>query len=304
MSKIKITILGTAAGVPTKQRAHSAIYLSYTDAEEYCCMFDCGEGTQRQMLEAGLNLLKIDDLFVTHWHGDHCLGIPALIDTMGFESKQGPVNIYSPESGRAKKCSNFINHTMGKVKVIAHKVPSFGRKIKTLLETARFKVVSVPVKHSIPSVAYAFIEKDKVIIDHKKALELGLPAKSELYKELESGKEIMIKGRRIAFEDVKTVKKGKKVVYSGDTEICGNLCDLAESADLLIQDCTYFEKQEAKHYKHASFPEILEMVKGHNIKRTVLTHISRKYRDTDALKEIIGSGDDFVIAEDLLVVEL
>ena len=304
MSKIRITILGTAAGVPTKQRAHSAIYLSYADAKEYVCMFDCGEGTQRQMLKAGLNLLKVEDLFITHWHGDHCLGIPGLIDTIGFEGGCGPINIYSPEAKRSKRCANFINHTMGKVKVLSHRSASFGNRIRCLLKTDRFQVVSIPVKHSIPTVAYAFLEKEKITIDPQKALEFGLPKKGLIYKDLEAGKTLNVKGKQVRLSDVQTKYKGKKVVYSGDTVICDNLKKISNGADLLIQDCTYFEKQEGKSHKHACFPEVVQMVKECNVKKTVLIHISRKYQDMGALKKMIFGHDDMVIAEDFLVVDI
>ena len=304
MSKIKITILGTAAGVPTKQRAHSAIYLSYADAKEYVCMFDCGEGTQRQMLKMGLNLLKVQDLFITHWHGDHCLGIPGLIDTIGFEGGSGPINIYSPEVKRSKRCVNFINHTMGKVKVISYKAASSGNQMQSLLETERFQVTSIAVKHSIPTVAYAFLEKDKITIDSFKAEEFGLPKKGTIYKDLEAGKIIKVKDRQVMLSDVQTKHKGKKIVYSGDTQICDNLKKFSNGADLLIQDCTYFEKQEGKSYQHACFPEIVQMVKECNIKKTVLTHISRKYQDMESLKKMISGQDDMIIAQDFLVIDI
>ncbi len=303
MSKIKVTILGTTAGVPTKQRAHSAVYLSYMDAEEYVCLLDCGEGTQRQMLFAGLNLLKVNDIFITHWHGDHCLGIPGLIDTMGFEGKQEPVKIYSPEIMRAKRCSNFVNHTMGKVKVIARKVPFRGAGCTVINENDRFKMLAIPVKHSIPAVAYAFVEKDKITIDPLKVREMELPAKGKIYGELSAGRAVMINGSRVLLEDIGKRTKGKKIVFSGDTEVCANLRSIAEGADLLIQDCTYFEKKDGS-YKHACFEDVAAMVEGCNVKRTVLTHISRKYADDQAIEKLISGYDGFMIARDFQVIEI
>jgi ribonuclease Z len=267
-------------------------------------MFDCGEGTQRQMFIAGLNPLKLNDLFITHWHGDHCLGIPGLIDTMGFEGKQEAVNIYSPEPRRAKRCSNFVNYTMGKVRINARKVPCRGKKLSGVLDKERFSIISAPVRHSIPAVAYAFVEKDKITVDPVKAGNMGLPGKGEIYKDLAAGKIVTIRGSRISLDDIGKRTRGKKVVFSGDTEVCDNLRVLAEGADLLIQDCTYFEKKEGALHKHACFEDIAAMVQSCNIGKTVLTHISRKYRDADALEDIISGYDNFIIAEDLQVIEL
>ncbi|MFH1797921.1 MAG: MBL fold metallo-hydrolase [Candidatus Omnitrophota bacterium] len=304
MSQIKITILGTTAAIPTRSRAHAAMHLNYTDAEEFCCLFDCGEGAQRQLLYAGLNLMKIDNVFITHWHGDHSLGLPGLIDTMGFCERKAPFNLYAPEVKRAEK-SLGLNYPAGSFKILPCNVPEKGSDIKVLLETERFQIVSIPAKHGVPSVSYAFMEKDNVCIDLSKAKDLGLPEKGDIYKKLKEGKAILKGGKHIVLKDVSMTVKGKKVVYSGDTEVCDNLEKLINGADLLIQDCTYFEDKPAdKPYKHAAFPEIVEMVSGGNVKKIVLTHISRKYQDMKQLKKIIEKYPNFEIAEDFMKVEV
>ncbi len=302
MSRIKITILGTTAGVPTTERGHAAIYLSYYDREETCLLFDCGEGTQRQFRFAHLNMPKIDNVFITHWHGDHCLGLPGMVDTMGFEGRKRPLTVYAPQARRVRKSLGF-SCSMGKFKVKTRNVPAKGRRAVCLMETDRFRVVSIPVKHSIPAVAYALVEKDKISIDLKKAASLGLPEKGEIYRELKAGKAITFGGRRIRLEDISVKKEGKKIVYSGDTEICDNLRTLARGADLLIQDCTYFNGPgEEKPYKHASLPEVIEMIRAEKIKRTILTHVSRKYPDAAKLRELLKEHPGLELAEDMATV--
>ncbi|MGB2601563.1 MAG: MBL fold metallo-hydrolase [Candidatus Omnitrophota bacterium] len=304
MSKITVTILGTTAGVPTKKRAHTAIHICHDDAEEFCCLFDCGENAQRQLLLAGLNLMKLDNVFLTHWHGDHCLGLPGLVDTMGFEGREHPLTIYAPEARKVRLCLGF-NSSMGKFRVIPRSVPSRGKIEKIVFETKRFRIISVPVAHGVPAVAYALIEKDKTGIDPEKAKALGLPGKGEIYKELKKKGEITEGGRRITLEEVSCRAKGKKIVFSGDTEICDNLKSFVQGADLLIQDCTYFDEMGPdKPYKHASLPEVAKMVSSANVKKTVLTHISRKYQDTENLKELIRERLDLEVAEDFMTVTL
>lgn len=304
MSKIKVHILGTTAGIPTRERSHSALYVTYDDGIEFPFLFDCGEGTQLQLLKAGLNMMKLDNVFITHWHGDHCLGLPGMIDTMGFEGRDNPLNIYAPESGRVKKLLDF-SYSIGKFKLVPHNVPSKGTKIIDLLEEDRFKIVSSPAKHSIPAVSYALVEKDKTVIDMNKALSAGMPEKGEIYKELKEKGKVIIDGKTISLDEVTIVKKGKKIVYSGDTEICDNLRNLVKDADLIIQDCTYFTEQGPdKRYQHATLPEIIKMVEEGNVKKVILTHISRKYQDIEELRSIIDNYDYFEVAEDLMVVEV
>ena len=302
MSKITLRILGTTAGVPTRERAHAAIHLCYDDREESCFLFDCGEGTQRQFLFAGLNIMKINEIFITHWHGDHCLGLPGIVDTMGFEDRRKPLVVFAPEAGRVKKAMAF-SHSMGRFKVIPRNVPSGKGGIKVLMKKERFSIVSTPVKHGVPTVAYALIEKDKTVIDPEKAAQAGLPEKSDLYSRLKEKGKVRFEGRVIKLEDVSMTKKGKKVVYSGDTEICDNLRKLAHGADLLVQDCTYFsEKAEERPYQHAYFPEVLEMIKEEKVKHTVLTHISRKHQDAGELKQLLRGHENVQLAEDFLEV--
>jgi len=300
MSRIKVTLLGTTAGVPTEKRAHACIHVSYDDGEEFSYLFDCGENAQRQLMKAHLNIMKINDVFISHWHGDHCLGLAGMVDTMGFEGRKIPLTIYAPEARRIKRCLSF-SHSMGRFRVVPRRVPATGRHVKKLLDMDRFTIVSVPVKHSVPAVAYALVEKDKRCIDLRKAIPLGLPEKSDLYAELKKKGRIRLDKRHITLNDISTVKKGKKIVYSGDTEICGNLKRLVRDADLVIQDCTYFERQGAdRPYKHAALPEIIDMVSEENVKKVILTHISRKYTDTKELKTLIGDRPNFEIAEDFM----
>jgi len=304
MSQIKIDILGTTAGVPTAERGHPAIHLAYDDGKEFCCLFDCGEGTQRQLMTARLNLMKIDNVFITHWHGDHCLGLPGMTDTMGFDGRQRPLTVYAPEARRVRKCLDF-SRSLARYRITIRNVPARGRTLTTLLKTERFRIVSIPAKHSVPCVAYALMEEDKVSIDMKKAAAFGLPEKGKIYRRLKTDGEIFIDSRRITIEDISVTEKGKKIVYSGDTEICDNLKRLVHRADLLIQDCTYFDEQGPdRQYQHASLPEIIEMAGSGGVKRVILTHISRRYKDAGRLKLLVKDHPGFEVAEDFMSVTI
>ncbi len=304
MAAIEITILGTTAGVPTRERAHAAFYVRYEDKEESCLLFDCGENAQRQMLLAGINPMKIDNVFLTHWHGDHSLGLPGLVDTMSFEERSRPLTVCAPEASRIKKCL-AICYSINRFKVISKNVPSKGSKITTLLDNKRFKIISVPVKHGVPSVCYSLVEKDRVKIDKEKALAAGLPEKAEVYHELKDKGSVSFEGKKIFLKDVSSVTKGRKVVYSGDTEICDNLRKMAYECDLLIQDCTYMDEDaQGGKYQHASLLEVAEMARTEGVKRVILTHIGRKYQDVEELRKLAGKFPNFEVAEDFMVVRV
>ena len=299
MSKITITILGTTAGAPTKDRGHAALHVSHDDGETLSLLFDCGEGTQRQLMRAGINLMDIDNIFVTHWHGDHCLGLAGLIDTMGFEGRQRPLYVHSPEPRRLK-IFLAVTRSHRKFKVISRKVPFRGRKKALVFENARLRVYASPVDHGVPAVAYAVEEKEKINIDAEKAAAAGLPRSGRIYGELKKTGNAVFAGRKIYLNDVSAAGTGKKIVYSGDTEICGSLRDLVRGADLLVQDCTYFyDTGDEARYPHASLPEVAAMTREENVKRTVLTHLSRRHDNISELRSMIKDMPGFEVAEDL-----
>jgi ribonuclease Z len=304
LSRIKVTILGTAAGVPTKKRAHAAICLTYESASRFTCLFDCGEGTQRQMLMAGLGINSVERIFVTHWHGDHCLGIPGMIDTMGFEGRDRDLYIYGPEAGKRRSRSNPF-YPMGNFKVIYSNVPFRGKKFFKVFSEREFRIMSVPAKHGVPAVSYAFLEEDRTSIDPSKAESAGLGKENSVLGMIKSRGSCVVGGRKITLDEISTITSGRKVVYSGDTQVCDNLRDMAKGADLLIQDCTYLDLPgEERAHCHASFPEIVKMTAGLGIKKVVLTHFSRKYGDLGEVRRIVEKYPGFEVAEDLYSVVL
>ncbi|MBC7189254.1 MBL fold metallo-hydrolase [Candidatus Aerophobetes bacterium] len=300
MGKIEITFLGTTAGIPTLQRAHPAIYLRYEGREEFCCLFDCGEGTQRQMLFAGLNFMKIGAIFITHWHPDHYLGLAGLVDTMSFEERKSPLIIFSPELERTKMFLSLEYHNKRPFEIIYKKVPTEGKKASLMFQGEEFSILSIPVVHTVPAVAYVFVEKDRIKIDKKKLKEKNLPLEGEIYRQVKEKGKVFFNGKEIFLKDISTCYKGKKVVYSGDTRICDNLIQIAKDADLLIQDCTYFDAENFEKYEHACLDEIVGFLKKVKVGKVILTHISRRYTDLEQLKEKIKEYPQLEIARDFM----
>jgi ribonuclease Z len=310
MTSITITLLGTTAGVPTRARNHAAIHVSYKGREEWNGLFDCGEGTQRQIfLTEHVNFMRISDIFISHWHADHFIGLPGLLQTMSLEQRQPPLKVYGPECRRWMDMILNLGYQMHRFPVLAHDVEFHGTEIAVVLDTEEFQVLSIPTKHGVPAVSYAFVEKDRVKIDVTKATKLGLPEKGVIYKKIKEKGEAEFKGKKVRLADIMTVEKGKKIVYSGDTLPSKTVVKLAQNADLLIHDSTLFEDAEAmaaaeKDFRHATFDEVLKIAKEANVKQLVLTHISRRYQDTKELEDEIAKHKNVRLGKDFMKIVL
>jgi len=303
MTQIEITFLGTTAGIPTKARNHPAIHLKYKSENEFSYLFDCGEGTQRQILFAGLNFMKVNEIFITHWHADHFAGLLGLLESMSLEDRKTPLTIFAPEAEKFIEILLSLGYSTKNFPIIPKNVEHEGNQVEKLLETREFVINATPVKHGIPAVAYSFQEKDRVNIDREKAKKLGLPKQGVIYKKIKENGKADFKGKEIKLKDISTVESGKKIVYSGDTMPCSNMVKLAENADLLIHDSTFFE-DFGEGYRHATFEDVLKIAEKARVKKIILTHISRRYQNTKELKEIVKDHSNVNIAKDLMNIVL
>ncbi len=303
MTSIEIVFLGTTAGIPTKYRNHASIYLRYQSENEFCFLFDCGEGTQRQIFSAGLNFMRINEIFVSHWHADHYAGLLGLFETMNLEGRKKPLKIFAPEAEKFVPMLLELGYAAKNFPIIPRDVEFEGSTIETLLENEEFAIQAIPARHGIPAVSYAFAEKDRIKIDRAKAKHFGLPEKGPVFRKIKEEGKIDFKGKEISLEDIAKVERGKKIVYSGDTMASRNMVKLAENADLLIHDSTFFSDLK-EGYKHASFDEVIKIAEEAKAKEVILTHISRRYQDLKELSEKIKDYPNVRIAKDFMRVEI
>ncbi len=276
---IELTFLGTGSGVPTAKRGHSAIWLRH---EGDVMLFDCGEGTQLQIIKSGLNFMKINRIFITHWHADHWAGIIGLLLTMNLEGRKEPLYIYGPEADRFVRDIRDLGYWGTGFKLIAEDVPYEGDDITEVLNTKDFEIKSVPVDHTVPAVAYSFSELDTVNVDIKKAEKLYGLKQGPMIGKLKKHGEIEFKGKKITLKDVGYTKTGAKIAYSGDTRPCASIVKLAEGADLLIHDATFAEEVEDR--MHSGAKEAARAAKRAKVKKLILTHFSRRYASTGDLE--------------------
>lgn len=265
-------------------------------------LFDCGEGTQKQFRKAGISPMSVKRIFITHWHGDHILGLPGLLQTLVLNGYDKEMEIYGPKGTKQfmQKILEMFVH-VGDIKVRVHEVTS-GK----VFESEDFEIFAEEMMHNARCLAYSFVEKDKIRIDKDKLKKLKIPSSPVLQK-LKQGKDIIVNGKKIKANEMTYINKGKKVSIVLDTQINNSIEKIAKNADLLICESTYLDEEEtAKQYKHMTAKQAAQAAKKSNAKKLILMHLSQKYekKENDFLKEARKVFKNTEIAEDLMKVSV
>ncbi len=296
--QFKVTFLGTSGTVPTVDRNTSSIFVSFAGEK---ILLDCGEGTQRQMMIAKTGF-GVDNIFITHMHTDHFIGLFGLIESMSLNGREKTLNIYSPNSKFLRKLfREFGYHNLDfKINLITLRDNDFVR-------FGNFKVLAFETDHIIDSLGYAIIEDEFYRFDRKKAESLGIPP-SPLYSRLAKGEVVVFKGKVITPEMVTSgIVKGRKLVYTGDTKPTNRIVEVAKDADILIHDSSFTSDliEWAEFTKHSTAKQAAEIARKANVKKLILTHISARYKDaTPLLNEAKQIFENVVVAEDFMEIEL
>ena len=274
---LEIVFLGTGSGIPSTKRKPTSIWLQYG---EDAMLWDCGEGTQLQMMKARTSFMKVDRIFITHWHADHWAGLIGLMQTMNMEGRKKTLHMYGPEAERFVSDLLDLDYWGPRFRVISHNVPFQGSEVTLVYEAKDYAIYSVPVKHSVPSVGYAFHEKDVWNVDIRKANKHGLQ-QGPLVGRLKRDGKVTVKGKTVTLKQVGYIKKGIQVAYTGDTEPCKNLEKLCQGVDMLIHDATFME--ETKGRMHGDVTAAAKLARKCGVKELMLTHFSRRYVDVKPL---------------------
>ena len=298
---IRITFLGTAASRPTVSRGVSSIAIQ---REGDLALFDCGEGTQRQMMryQTGFGVNRI---FFTHTHADHVIGVVGLLRTMALQGREDAIQLYGPV-GSASVLEAAVHLGVDRVgfPVEIHEVePGQG------IEEAEYSVRAFRVHHGTPAVGWVLREHPRLgRFDVERARELGIP-NGPLYGQLHKGQTVEVEGRIIRPEDVVGAPRpGRLVVYTGDTRPSDDTVDVAQGADVLIQEATFGadEATRARDTRHSTAPEAADVGRRAGVDRLILTHLSARYSDCpDVLeKEAREVFARTTVAHDGLSIEL
>ena len=289
---MEIVFLGTSSMVPTKTRNHSSAFVKL---KTYGILVDCGEGTQRQMRIAGLKLTDIDKILITHWHGDHVLGLPGLLQTLnsGSNNYSRSLEIYGPP-GIDKKFE-MMKETFDFE--LDYDVKAIGAQKGVVFKNSDFRIETDKLDHAVPSYGYSIVESDKRNIKVSAVNKLGIP-QGPLLGPLQEGKPVRFEGKTINPEDVTKLTPGKKLTFIGDTELCKACVDLAENADLLICESTYANNlaKKAELYKHLTAGQAALIANKSGAKKLIITHFSQRYKNTQQVEEDARAVFDKVVA--------
>ena len=275
MSEKYLLILGSSSQQPTRKRNHGAYLFRWN---EEGLLFDPGEGTQRQFIFANVAPTTVNRIFVSHFHGDHCLGLGSMLMRLNLDKITHPVHVYYPASHQKNyeylKYGCVYHQT---IKIIEHPVSEDG----LVEESDKFKIEAFFLDHGIDSIGWRITEKDKIKFDKDKLKKNNIVGTD--VREIEKKGSINIDGKTTKLEDVSWVKKGETISVILDSRYTKKMVECAKDAKILLIESTYLDmhKQFAQEYMHMTAKQAATVAKDANVDQLVLTHFSARYNDLD-----------------------
>jgi ribonuclease Z len=292
----ELVVLGTASQVPTRHRNHNGYVLRWDDE---VILFDPGEGTQRQMLMAGIAVTPIRRICITHFHGDHSLGLPGVLQRISLDRVPHPVTVHYPAAGqefyeRLRHATSYWDNS----DIVPG--PISGAAFEA--ETSAGRLTALPLWHSLPTYGYRLTEPDARRMIPAKLAEHGIagPAVGELQRAGRLGD--------VTLADVSTVRPGQSFAFVMDTGLCDNVFALAEGVDMLVIEATFLNEdaEMAAAVGHLTAAQAAAVARESRVRTVVLTHFSQRYPDSFRFLEQARAefDGDIVLAEDLKRVPL
>lgn len=303
MSQRCLTFLGTASQVPTRERNHNAAFLHW---DELGILFDPGEGTQRQMTLAGLTATQITHICITHFHGDHCLGLAGIIQRLSLDDVSHPVEVIFPSTGtvffeRLRYACSFYERAL----LVPRPVQASPGELVEVCRAGKVRLLTQGLEHSIPCQGYRLEEDDarRMLPDRLAAAGVTGPA----VRRLQQQGRLEMQGRVVTLEQVSVPRPGQTFAYVMDTRACPGADALARGADLLVCEATYQQDQAADAHNnfHLTAAGAAELATRVGARRLALTHFSRRYPTVEGFHaEAAERHADVFCGEDLAHVEV
>jgi ribonuclease Z len=297
---LDLVFFGTSGSVPTAARAPSALLVRRGGER---LLFDCGEGTQRQMLRSSVGLVELREVFVSHFHADHYLGLPGMLKTFALRGRELPLTVYGPPGLR--ELFTALRRIFGKL--------TYGLELVELAPGERlargdYDLVTFPVVHRVQSLGFALVERERPgRFDVDAANALGVPSGPERGL-LQAGEPVTLPdGRTVTPDEVLgPPRSGRKIVLSGDTAPSPTVLEAARGAEVLVHEATFLEEERdrARETAHATALEAAELAREAEVGLLALTHLSNRYFGPEAAREARTIFPDTVVPKDFDVIDV
>lgn len=295
MSVRDLTILGCSSQQPTRFRNHGAYLLRWNN-EGF--LFDPGEGTQRQFIFANIAPTVVSRIFISHFHGDHCLGLGSILMRLNLDNVSHLIHCYYPASGKKyfdRLRYGSIYHE--RIKVVEHPVSQPG----LVEDDGRFRIEAAFLEHGVENIGWRITESDTRKFDNEKLASYGI--RGPLVKELQETGSLTIGGKRVTLEDVSWIRHGDSFAIVIDTVPCQSAIDIARNASLFLCESTYLEEHSelARLHHHLTARQAATIAKQAGAKKLILTHFSARYQNLKPFEQEARSvfsntyiADDFI----------
>jgi ribonuclease Z len=297
---LDVVFLGTAGSMPTAQRAPAALLVRRGGDR---LLFDCAEGTQRQLLRSSVGLVDLHEIYITHFHADHVLGLPGMLKTFALRGRELPLDVYGPRGLRDLLGS--LRRVIGR---LSYELRLAELEPGDVLERDQYRIATFGVSHGVSSLGWSLIESTRPgRFDVEQADALGIPNGPER-GELQHGQPVTLAdGRTVSPEEVLgPPRPGRKLVITGDTAPSEEIVEAAWSADLLVTEATFAEeeRERAEETLHQTAAQAAEVARRAEVELLALTHLSNRYFGPEIAREARAIFQDTVVPRDFDVVEV
>jgi ribonuclease Z len=297
---LDIVFLGTSGSAPTANRSPAALMIRRGGER---LLFDCAEGTQRQLMRSTVGLPELDEIFISHFHADHYLGLPGMLKTFSLRQRETPLTVYGPPGlrdlfGELRRVFGKLTYPLRAVEV----------RVGEALERDGYRILVFPVHHGVSAVGYALVEEPRPgLFDVEAAEALGVPAGPERGA-LQRGDSVTLDdGRVVTPRDVLgEPRPGRRIVVPGDTAPAEAVRLLAEDADVLVHESTFSdeERERASETLHSTAVQAAELARDARVHLLALTHLSPRYFGPELAREAREIFPATVVPRDLDVIEV
>lgn len=298
--ELDVVFLGTSGSMPTAKRALSATLVRRGGDR---LLFDCAEGTQRQLLRSDIGLVELEEIFFTHFHADHYLGLPGMLKTYSLRGRELPLRVYGPNGLR--ELLSGLRRIVGR---LSYAVDPTELEAGAVLERAGYRIDTFPVEHGVSAIGYAIVEGERPgRFDVEAAAALGVPDGPERGR-LQRGESVVLAGgeKVTSAQVLGPSRPGRKLVLSGDTRPAASVVEASAGADVLVHEATFLsdELERARETLHATAGEAALVAREAGVRLLALTHLSTRYFGHQVVEEARELFPATVVPRDFDVVDI